>query len=119
MRTVTGRIEIARPVEEVFDFVADERNEPRYNKQMLSFEKPVRLASWSHIAGTMDIRGAVTFEAIPNGTLMSWRWDLEPHGCVKLLGPMVTRIGRRQEERIWTSLKTLLEGEPKPASANA
>jgi uncharacterized membrane protein len=152
MRTVTGRIEIARPVEEVFDFVADERNEPRYNEEMLScekvtsgpvgvgtryaaemkamgsitpmtievtgYEKPVRLASWSHIAGTMDIRGAVTFEAIPNGTLMSWRWDLEPHGCVKLLGPMVTRMGRHQEERIWTSLKTLLEGEPQPAAAN-
>jgi Polyketide cyclase / dehydrase and lipid transport len=38
-RTVTGRIEIARPVEEVFDFVADERNEPRYSEEMLGCEK--------------------------------------------------------------------------------
>ena len=30
---------IARPVEEVFDFVADERNEPRYNPRMLRAEK--------------------------------------------------------------------------------
>jgi hypothetical protein len=39
MRTVTCRIEIARPLEEVFDFIAEERNEPRYNEEMLSCEK--------------------------------------------------------------------------------
>jgi hypothetical protein len=27
-------------------------------------------------------------------------------------------MGRHQEERIWTSLKTLIEGEPQPAAAN-
>ena len=31
---VEGEILIQRPVEEVFDFVADERNEPRYNRQV-------------------------------------------------------------------------------------
>jgi hypothetical protein len=36
---------------------------------------------------------------------------------VKLLGPMVTRMGRHREERIWTSLKTLIEGEPRAAAA--
>ncbi len=30
---------IERPVDEVFDFVADERNEPRYNERMLRAEK--------------------------------------------------------------------------------
>lgn len=35
----SGEIFIRRPVEEVFDFVADERNEPRYNPRMLSAEK--------------------------------------------------------------------------------
>lgn len=34
MRPVKGSIEIGRPVEEVFDFVADERNEPRYNRRV-------------------------------------------------------------------------------------
>jgi polyketide cyclase/dehydrase/lipid transport protein len=34
MRHVNGQIIIDRPVDEVFDFVADERNEPRYNPQM-------------------------------------------------------------------------------------
>ena len=36
---VEGEIVIHRPVEEVFDFVADERNEPHYNPRMLRAEK--------------------------------------------------------------------------------
>lgn len=39
MAHVEGEIIINRPVEEVFDFVADERNEPRYNPQMLRAEQ--------------------------------------------------------------------------------
>ncbi len=39
MARVEGEIIINRPVEEVFDFVADERNEPRYNPRMLSAEQ--------------------------------------------------------------------------------
>lgn len=34
-----GEIVINRPVEQVFDFVADERNEPRFNPKMLTVEK--------------------------------------------------------------------------------
>jgi len=36
---VEGQIIIDRPVEEVFDYVADERNEPQYNPQMTKAEK--------------------------------------------------------------------------------
>jgi uncharacterized protein YndB with AHSA1/START domain len=36
---IKGEIGINRPVEEVFDFVADERNEPRYNPRMARAEK--------------------------------------------------------------------------------
>ena len=39
MAHIEGDIVIERPVDEVFDFVADERNEPRYNPRMLSAEK--------------------------------------------------------------------------------
>ena len=39
MARVEGEIIINRPVEEVFDFVADERNEPRYNPRMVCAEK--------------------------------------------------------------------------------
>ena len=39
MVRVRGDITIARPVEEVFDFVADESNEPKYNPRMARAEK--------------------------------------------------------------------------------
>lgn len=34
MSRVRGTLDIARPVDEVFDFVADQRNEPTYNPKM-------------------------------------------------------------------------------------
>jgi len=39
MFRIEGEIVINRPVEDVFDFVADERNEPRYNSQMRRAEQ--------------------------------------------------------------------------------
>ncbi|HEX6663064.1 MAG TPA: SRPBCC family protein [Gaiellaceae bacterium] len=49
MARIEGEILICRPVEEVFDFVADERNEPRYNPRMISVEltsaEPIGLGS--------------------------------------------------------------------------
>jgi uncharacterized membrane protein len=39
MAHVEGQVIIHRPVDEVFDFVADERNEPRYNPQMRCAEQ--------------------------------------------------------------------------------
>lgn len=39
MARIQGEIVIARPITEVVDFVADERNEPKYNPSMLRAEK--------------------------------------------------------------------------------
>jgi hypothetical protein len=39
MPHIEGDILIKRSVEDVFDFVADERNEPRYNPRMLRVKK--------------------------------------------------------------------------------
>lgn len=39
MAKIEGEILIGRPVAEVFDFVADQRNEPRYNPRMVRAEK--------------------------------------------------------------------------------
>jgi uncharacterized protein YndB with AHSA1/START domain len=39
LHAISGEIVIERPVDEVFDVVADERNEPRYNPRLVSVEK--------------------------------------------------------------------------------
>jgi uncharacterized protein YndB with AHSA1/START domain len=154
MAQIEGEIVIARPVEEVFDFVADERNEPRFNRQMSSaelltpepigsgsrfqselrtmrrtvdmtveftqFERPRLLGSTSRSATrggrgrAMLTSGALTFEPVPQGTRMCWAWQVETPGGMKILAPLIVRIGRRQEQRIWGSLKRLLEDQTRP-----
>lgn len=149
MARITGEIVIGRPAEQVFDFIADERNEPRYNPQMLSaekvssgaigagtqfralmksgrrtapmlieftsFERPVRLGSHSSFAGAI-VDGQLDFEPQGEATLMRWTWDVAPLGALKLLDPLVTWIGRRQERRIWSELRRCLEKSPQDSA---
>ena len=142
MIQIKGDIVIDRPVEDVFDCVADECNEPRYNAQMrlaekisdgpigvgtqyraevvsggrpvsmviefTEYERPRRLASKTTMSA-MDIEYTLTFERVREGTRMRWSGEIEPHGMLKLMGPLVAWMGQRQELRIWTGLKGLLE----------
>ncbi|MDP9889535.1 SRPBCC family protein [Pseudarthrobacter enclensis] len=147
MTRINGSILIRRPVEQVFDFVADERNEPVYNPQMRSVEKttpgPIGIGTLWHVVmasgkritpfelevteyvrpsrlgsitrmSSADIDGALTFVPEASGTLMSWSWDLRPKGMLKLAAPIFASIGRRQEQRNWSSLKTHLEDRREP-----
>jgi hypothetical protein len=58
---------------------------------------------------TMDLTGGLTFEPADGSTRMRWSWNLKPRGVLRFTGPAVARMGRRQERRIWTNLKRLLE----------
>jgi Polyketide cyclase / dehydrase and lipid transport len=148
---IEGEILIGRPVEEVFDFVADERNEPRFNARMARaellspepigvgslflaesrmmgrtveitveftvFERPRLLGSRSSSISRgrqgrpLLTEGSLTFEPVPEGTRMCWSWDVETRGVLRLLSPLVARMGRRQEQTIWANLKQLLEAQ--------
>jgi uncharacterized protein YndB with AHSA1/START domain len=144
---VQGDIVINRPIDEVFDFAADERNEPKYNPQMTlaekvtpgpiglgtkfhavmtgaraadmtieytEFDRPRRLGSTTHMSA-MDINGTLLFESQGQSTKMKWLWDIEPRGFIKLLGPIVRRIGERQELANWTGLKKVMEAQSQPS----
>lgn len=142
MAHVTGSILIDRPIEVVFDYVADQTREPEYNPEMVSserltdgpigvgtrfhavmrsegrempmdievtvFERPTRMASHTELQ-PMEIDGALCFTREGRATRMTWDWELHPHGVLRLAGPMLTRIGRKQEQRIWEGLKARLE----------
>ena len=150
MARVTGEILINRPVEMVFDYVADQRNEPIYNPKMLQSEKitdgPIgvgtrfrasarsgrrvvkmlteiteydrtwRLGSRTAMS-SVDVNGGLTFEPVDRATRMSWSWEVGSKGPLRLLGPLVARLGRRQEQTIWIGLKAQLEGSG-PARAS-
>ena len=142
MARIDGDIVIGRPVEAVFDYVADQSNEPQYNPQMVRAEKitagPVgagtrfrsAVASMGRTAGMLiectgydrprrldsvttmrqaDISYTLTFEPAAAGTRMHWSGQVRPKGALRLLGPAITRLGTRQEQRIWASLKRHME----------
>jgi uncharacterized protein YndB with AHSA1/START domain len=142
MGRITGEILIRRPVEQVFDYVADQRNEPVYNPRMLhsekitdgpigvgtrfrataqsgrrevemlievtAYDRPRRLGSRTTMSSA-DVDGGLTFEPVNGATRMNWAWDLRPKGSLRFLAPLVTRLGRRQEQMIWTGPKDQLE----------
>ena len=69
MAHITGEVTIAAPVSEVFDIVADERNEPRYNPRIVRAEKvtegPVgRGARFVAEPKGMGARGEMTLEVL-------------------------------------------------------
>ena len=141
---IEGEIVIGRPVDVVFDYVADQSDEPRYNPQMVRAEKitpgPVgkgtrfrsAVASMARTAEMLiectghdrpmllatttmaqaDISYTLKFEPVPAGTRMRWSGQVRPRGALRLPSPVITRLGMRQEERIWTSLKEHLEAGP-------
>ena len=145
MARIEGEIVIGRPVDAVFDYVADQSNEPQYNPQMVRAEKitpgrvgkgtqfrsavasmgrtaemliectgydrPKLLATTTTMAQA-DISYTLTFEPAPAGTRMRWSGQVQPKGAFRLLGPVITRVGIRQEERIWASLKKHMEAAP-------
>jgi Family of unknown function (DUF6544) len=56
-----------------------------------------------------DFDYTLTFEPVAGGTRMRWSGEVQLKGPFRLLGPFITRMGTRQEQRIWTNLKDLLE----------
>ena len=65
MATIEGEIYIDRPPEAVFEVVADERNEPRYNPKMTAVSLPSdsQIGRGSRFAATMKSR-ARTFTMV-------------------------------------------------------
>jgi polyketide cyclase/dehydrase/lipid transport protein len=149
MAGIEGEILIGRPVDVVFDYVADQSNEPQYNQQMVraekitagpigkgtrfrsavasrgrtvemliectGFERPRLLASTTTMAQA-NISYTLTFEPAAAGTRMRWSGQVRPKGAFRLLGPVITWLGIRQEQRIWASLKKHLEAAQQPGA---
>jgi hypothetical protein len=142
MARIKGEILIDRPVDVVFDYVADQTNEPRYNPQMVraqkitpgpvgkgtqfrsaaasmgrtaemlieytGYDRPRMLASTTTMQQA-HISYTLTFEPVRVGTRMRWSGQVRPKGTYRLLSPVITWLGTRQERRIWASLKKHLE----------
>jgi uncharacterized protein YndB with AHSA1/START domain len=154
MSSINGEIVIGAPADVVFDFVADQRNEPAYNPRMVrstkvtlgpvgegtqfrsaarsmgrvaemtieytGYERPARLASTTRMPQA-EFTGTLTFEPAGAGTRLRWSWDTRFTGPLRLLAPVLARVGGRQERATWAGLKRYLESgrATSPGSAGA
>jgi len=67
-----------------------------------------------------NISYTLRFEPAAAGTRMHWSGVVQPKGAFRLLGPVITWLGMRQEQRIWTSMRKHLEAAAAvPAKAGA
>jgi hypothetical protein len=142
MGRIEGEIVIARPVDVVFDYAADQRNEPDYNPRMVrsekitdgpvgqgtvfratvttlgraapmliectAYQRPTLLASVTGMRQA-EFRVMLTFDPVSAGTRMRWSEQVRLKGGLRLLAPLVTWLGGRQELAIWTAMKRRLE----------
>ena len=81
--------------------------------ELTGYHRPAWLASRTTVEQA-DIAGMLTFAPVPGGTRMRWAWVVRPKGASRLLTPVISRIGRRQERAIWTGMKRYLEAQPQP-----
>jgi uncharacterized protein YndB with AHSA1/START domain len=98
MAHVAGEVVVRRPVDEVFDFVADVRNEPLYNPSMVRTElltpEPVGLGTRSRAelrsrGRTVEVRAEITAYERPTllgsrhrSSVPSSRSALDTHGTL-------------------------------------
>jgi hypothetical protein len=85
--------------------------------ELTGYRRPAWLASRTTMAQA-DIAGTLNFEPVPGGTRMRWAWVVRPKGASRLLTPVISRLGRRQERAIWTGMKRYLEAQPQPGRDN-
>jgi hypothetical protein len=78
------------------------------------YDRPRRLASTTTMSQA-EISYTLTFEPAGTGTRMRWSGQVRPKGAYKLLGPLISWLGRRQERRIWAGLKHRMEASPAAA----
>jgi hypothetical protein len=138
---IENSVEIARPVEEVFDFAADMRNELRWNPDVESMKKitegPVGLgtrfeAKWHtsppvttectyfdrprsfsyHNGGPIEVDLTITLGSTEGVTLLTSRFDATAHGFFRLIFPIFLIILRRQEKANMVNVKRALEAQP-------
>ena len=136
MRVTTTTL-IACPPEQVFDTLADLRNETQWNSRVstaelqsaesigpgsrfaivnggtpydvtiTTYDRPSRLVL--EASGKPDLTIAYTFTAIDDGTQLESDFDFRPSGALKLLFPLLAPVIRRDVPKQYASLKALCE----------
>jgi hypothetical protein len=131
-------VEVARPRDQVFDLMADARNEPAWNSQvsrteliseepigpgteftttnrgqeyvaiLTSYERASDLA-YNVVGKSMEIAATLHFTDSAEGTRMTGSFDLQPKGFMKVMMPLMAGAVRKDFPKQMTSFKTFCE----------
>lgn len=135
---MNGTIVIGRPVDVVYDYVIDLSNDANWRTgvgesgwqsgeslgpgalgytlagdqkaewRVLSYTAGERV-DWEFFSGPLKGRGGYRLVPVDGGTEFTLVADVEPNGWLRLLGPIFTWIGRRQNQRDVERLRDILE----------
>jgi hypothetical protein len=84
--------------------------------EVVRYDRPRRLSTVTR-RPTMEIMSTLRLDPVAGGTRMRWASELEPQRALRLLGPLLPAIARRQTRRIWDALERRLEQHPSGAGA--
>jgi hypothetical protein len=73
---------------------------------------PGESVDWEFVSGPYQGRGGYRLVAVEGGTEFTLVADVEPTNWLKLLGPLFTWMGRRQNQRDVETLRDILESMP-------
>jgi len=131
-------VEVARPRDQVFDLMADARNEPAWNSQVtrteLVSEEPIgpgteftttnrgqeyvavissyqrpELLAFTVVGHTMEIVSTMRFAESSGGTRLTATFDLQPKGSMKLMMPLMAGAVRKDFPKQFESFKEFCE----------
>lgn len=144
MITVEKEVLVDRPAEEVFDFLADVRNEERWNPNVVRIESasdgPLAVGDTFegvyrrggrmrfelvealrprrlvfHGGGRqMTLLATLELERVDSATRVRMKGELRPRGLLKLLAPLVRGPIERQYGTVAESFRRVAEGEKRP-----
>ena len=142
MAHAEGSITIERPVDQVFDFISNGMNNPKWRPSVMDIQpvpgkpstfkqglkgpggrridgdyeitesKPNELIRFQVIAGPARPIGTYKFERVGNSTRLTFTLDFEPKGIAKLMDPMIN-ASMRSEIAMLSNLKAYLENQGK------
>jgi uncharacterized membrane protein len=76
--------------------------------EVTEFE-PNRRIALQGISAALPFRVSMDFQRVTGGTRVDWTWELAPRGFLKLAGPLLTGVFRRQFHKDLNKLKDLME----------
>ncbi len=140
MAVITSSVIVRRTPSEVFDYLADPRNELEWNPKVQLMEKltdgPIgvgtkfrakwtkskvvamectkydRPSGWCYVnGGPVAVELTASLDDHPDGTLLTTRFEANPRGAFRLVFPIFIAMMRREERRNMDLLKNALESQ--------